>query len=46
MSSLRSGLACAARTDFILIADGYDGINRLSSAEILRIESAHTVNVE
>ncbi|VDO49690.1 unnamed protein product [Brugia timori] len=39
-------LACAARTDFILIADGYDGINRLSSAEILRIESAHTVNVE
>ncbi|VDM23085.1 unnamed protein product, partial [Wuchereria bancrofti] len=38
--------ACAASTDFILIAGGYDGTNRLSSAEILRIGSAHTVNVE
>ncbi|VDO66711.1 unnamed protein product [Onchocerca flexuosa] len=40
------GLACAAGTDFILIAGGFDGINRLSSAEILRIGSAHTVGVE
>lgn len=44
--SIFLGLACAADTDFILIAGGFDGINRLSSAEILRIGSAHTVNVE
>ncbi|KAL3990981.1 Kelch motif family protein [Acanthocheilonema viteae] len=46
MTSPRSGLACAANTDFMLIAGGFDGSNRLSSAEILRIGSAHTVNVE
>ncbi|VDM93260.1 unnamed protein product, partial [Litomosoides sigmodontis] len=46
MNSPRSGLACAADTDFILIAGGFDGMNRLSSAEILRIGSAHTVDVE
>uniref|UniRef100_A0A0R3RMP0 Kelch repeat protein n=1 Tax=Elaeophora elaphi TaxID=1147741 RepID=A0A0R3RMP0_9BILA len=30
----------------MLIAGGFDGTNRLSSAEILRIGSAHTISVE
>ncbi|CAG9531721.1 unnamed protein product [Cercopithifilaria johnstoni] len=46
MNSPRSGLACAANDDFMLIAGGFDGTSRLNSAEILRIGSAHTVNVE
>ncbi|KAM3716139.1 Kelch-like ECH-associated protein 1A [Dirofilaria immitis] len=40
------GLACAADTDFMLIAGGFDGNNRLNSTEILRIRSTHTVSVE
>lgn len=46
MQILSSGLACIADTDFMLIAGGFDGVNRLSSAEILRVGSVHTVPIE